>query len=157
LPSVQEELRAVEQHLVARMDELRPMVAEYHELESLAKRLGVDTSPGARPTSAAAATRAAAPRARKKPPARKTKPAARRPKPKAKAKAKANTPSAAGTRQIGAQRREQVLTLIRERPGITVPDISKELGVDAPPLYRVIRKLQSERLITKTGKALQLT
>jgi DNA-binding MarR family transcriptional regulator len=49
-----------------------------------------------------------------------------------------------------------VLELIEQRPGITVSEISTELGVDPPPLYRVVRKLQSDGLIDKDGPALRL-
>src|SRR5688500_20290701 len=131
------------------MEELRPLVAEYQELEQIAQRLGVDTSAAAEP---AAKPTPRTPRAKAQ--AAKKKPAARRPKPRPKAAPRAT--ERVGTREIGAQRREQVLTLISERPGITVPDISGELEVDAPPLYRVVRKLQSEGLITKQGKELRL-
>jgi DeoR/GlpR family transcriptional regulator of sugar metabolism len=61
-----------------------------------------------------------------------------------------------GTRATGRERRDRILQLIRERPGITVPDLAKELNVDAPPIYRVIRKLQAEGTITKDGKTLRM-
>ena len=63
---------------------------------------------------------------------------------------------AGGTRATGAERRARVLALIEQRPGISVPDISKELGVDPPPLYRVVRKLQSDGVVKKEGRALRL-
>ena len=149
MSSVMEELRSLERHIVSRMEELRPLVAEYQELEQIAQRLGLDTSTAAEP-----AAKPTPPKPRAKAQAAKRKPAARRPKPGPKAAPRAT--ERVGTRAIGAQRREHVLTLIGERPGITVPDISGELGVDAPPLYRVVRKLQSEGLITKQGKELRL-
>jgi DNA-binding MarR family transcriptional regulator len=48
-----------------------------------------------------------------------------------------------------------VLGLIRERPGITVSEIAKETGVDAPSLYRVVRRLQAEGTINKEGRELR--
>ena len=48
-----------------------------------------------------------------------------------------------------------MLTLIQERPGITVSELSEALGVDAPPLYRVVRKLISDGAITKDGQQLR--
>jgi DNA-binding IclR family transcriptional regulator len=50
-----------------------------------------------------------------------------------------------------------MLALIGERPGITVPELSEALATDAPSLYRVVRKLQSDGTIAKDGKSLRLT
>ena len=49
-----------------------------------------------------------------------------------------------------------MLSLIRETPGITVPELSEKLGVDAPSLYRVVRKLQSDGTVSKDGKNLRI-
>ena len=38
-----------------------------------------------------------------------------------------------------------------------MPELSEALSVDAPSLYRVVRKLQSDGTIVKDGKALRLT
>jgi predicted transcriptional regulator len=48
-----------------------------------------------------------------------------------------------------------VLRLVQDRPGITVKTIAAELDVDATNLYRHVRKLQHDGLITKHGMALQ--
>ena len=56
-----------------------------------------------------------------------------------------------GTRAKGAERRQQVIELIRARPGITVPDVSQEHGLEPPPVYRVIRKLQASGIVIKEG------
>jgi hypothetical protein len=153
LSSVLDEVRTVQEHIVSRMAELRPLVAEYHELERIAQKLEVDTSQ----LPEIALAPAAAPKPAAKAPARKR---SAKPKAKAKAKAKARAvakpKAAAGTREKGAQRREQILDLIRTRPGITVPDLSGVLGVDPPPLYRVVRKLQADGIVTKNGKELRL-
>jgi uncharacterized membrane protein len=138
--SVIEELRAVEQRLVARMRELRPLVDEYEELKRAAEKLGVDITATSEPRRAAKrrpkpATRRAAKR-RAEPATRRPATGRRRP---------------GGTRATGAERRERVLGLIADRPGITVAEMSKELGVDAPQLYRVVRKLQAEGRIKKQG------
>jgi hypothetical protein len=144
LSSVLDEVRTVQEHIVSRLAELRPLVAEYHELERIAKRLEVDTSQ---------LPEIAKPKARAKPKAA-AKPKAR---PKRAAKAKPASSNVVGTREKGAQRREQILDLIRTRPGITVPDLSVVLGIDPPPLYRVVRKLQADGVVTKSGKELRLT
>jgi hypothetical protein len=169
LSSVLDEVRTVQEHIVSRLAELRPLVAEYQELERLAKQMDVDPAALQVPAILApAAQRAAAPRSAKRSAAKaKAKPrastkreaaATRKPaaKPKARAKAAATAPSPLGTREKGAQRRQQILDLIRTRPGITVPDLSGVLGVDPPPLYRVVRKLQADGIVTKNGKELRL-
>jgi hypothetical protein len=141
---------------------------------SAAKRkpAAAKTKPAAKAKTAAPATPAPAAKAKTAAPATPApaaKPAANakaaapaKPAPAAKPAAKAKPSGAAvrrqpgGTRAAGERRREQVLTLIRERPGITVPDMSKEMGVDAPPLYRVVRKLVSDKVVKKDGKGLTL-
>jgi DNA-binding Lrp family transcriptional regulator len=37
-----------------------------------------------------------------------------------------------------------------------VREISSDIGVDPPPIYRVVRKLQADGLIKKEGTALTL-
>jgi ribosome-binding protein aMBF1 (putative translation factor) len=138
--SVLEDLRGIEDRLVARLQELRPLVEEYAELQRVAERLGVDVD--AAPT---------------KPPARRrkptAKPAARRPRRKRRADSRKRP---GGTQATGAERRERVIALIRERPGISTPEIAADIGVDPPPIYRVVRRLQADGVIKKDGKALQL-
>ena len=126
--TVLEDLKAIEQRVTARIDELRPLLEEYRELESAARRLGIDVD------AIEPARRSSSGRTRR----RRAKPARRR------------------ARSSGrVQRRDQVLALINERPGISVPDIGKELGVDPTGLYRVVRQLQKEGAIRKEGPALQ--
>lgn len=142
--SVFEDLRSLESRLTARLDELRPLVDEYHELEQLAKRLGVEKQRSAQKAPTAAPSR----------------PAARsRPAGQARPRRKAAAGAATGTKTRARpgrkpQRRQQVLDLVRASPGITVPDIGKQLGVDPTGLYRVVRQLEREGAITKSGMAL---
>jgi DNA-binding MarR family transcriptional regulator len=53
-----------------------------------------------------------------------------------------------------SRRQQDVLRLIRDRPGITVKDVATELDVDATNLYRHVRNLQQDGLITKHGTEL---
>jgi transposase-like protein len=142
--SVIEELRSLEQRVAARLAELQPLIEEYEELRRIADRLGLDVE------SAVASPNGARRRARAK----------RAPRARSSArKATASTSSRrrpGGTRSMGAERRARILELVRENPGITVRDVSKELGVDPPPIYRVVRKLQAEGVITKEGTSLRL-
>lgn len=138
--SVLNDLRGIEQRVAARLEELRPLIEEYEELRRIADRLGldVDAAPKQPARAARAERKVAAPRRTRR---RATTSGRRR---------------AGGTRATGAERRARVLELIQQRPGISVPDISKELGVDPPPLYRVVRKLQADGVIKKEGTALRL-
>jgi len=164
--TVLDDLRVVEERIAARLAELEPLVQEYNELQEIATRLDIDRG---RVAAAAPPVASAAPQLEPMP----------KPAPKAKAKPKATArPAAAkrpaavkrravkgaavrrqpgGTQKAGAERRERMLALIRDTPGITVPELSEALSVDAPSLYRVVRKLQSDGTIVKDGKALRLT
>lgn len=52
-------------------------------------------------------------------------------------------------------RQQDVLRLVSERPGISVAEIAKQLGVDATGLYGVVRRLQAKGQIRKDGTALR--
>jgi hypothetical protein len=169
---VLDDLRVVEERIAARIAELEPLVREYNELQQIAERLGIDREralAAAKPQAVAQPAPAAEPAPAPVPvPVPKAEPA--RPKPAANPKAAAKRKPAAkrrpatgaavrrqpgGTQKAGAERRERMLELIRERPGITVPELSEALEVDAPSLYRVVRKLQSDGTISKDGKSLR--
>ena len=140
--SVLDQFRDAEQRVAQRMKELEPAVAEYRELEQVAKRLGIDaaasTEPSARPgsrrppagrrsTSSAGASAAA------------RKPARRRP----------------GRGATPGQRQQQLLELVRNRPGITVREAATELGIDPTGLYRVVRRLEGSGDVRKNGRRLE--
>ena len=179
--SVLDQLRALERQVQQRLRELGPLVAEYRDLEKVAERLGLkrDDETTGEATPADAGERAAAP-ARKpaaKPRAKRTaragtaKRAARKPKstaatkataaakprPKATAAAPPKRKPSARKRAAAApgQRQQDVLRLVRERPGVTVAELAAELGVDATGLYGVVRRLQSKGEITKDGMQLR--
>jgi outer membrane biosynthesis protein TonB len=179
--TVLDDLRAVEDRIASRLAELEPLVQEYNELQEIAARLNIDV---ARATAAAQAEPAPEPVAEPEPEPVAEAAAKPKPKPKGKAKPKPKAKAAAkpaasakrkpaakrravrgaevrrqpgGTQKAGAERRERMLALIGERPGITVPELSEALSTDAPSLYRVVRKLQSDGTIAKDGKSLRLT
>jgi hypothetical protein len=143
--SVLDQFRDVEQRVAQRLKELEPMVAEYRELETIAQRLGID----GRVTANAEAGTAPAGRRRR----------AQRAPGKARA-SRAATSSAARprprARRRGSGKREQdVLELIRARPGITVREAGKALGVDPTGLYRVVHRLEERGEVRKNGRALE--
>ncbi len=184
--SVLDQLRSIEQQVLARLRELRPLVAEYRDLEKVADRLGLkreddepargadaSTAPQA-PNAKPPAKRAAAGRA-KRAAARKRKPAptaraATKPKPKARAASTGSATSApargrgakakASARKRSAvapgQRQQDVLRLVGERPGVTVRELAAELGVDATGLYGIVRRLQGRGQLAKDGTKLRL-
>jgi sugar-specific transcriptional regulator TrmB len=52
------------------------------------------------------------------------------------------------------QRREQVLARVTAQPGVTIREISREMGVDPTSLYRPVRQLEAEGAIRKEGPRL---
>jgi hypothetical protein len=130
--SVIDDLKGLEDRVTRRMTELRPLVDEYRELEQVAQRLGV--------TPAATADTPAPPRPRR---------ARRR---RTSAAARANGRTAGGGRSNG--RRDQLLAMVKARPGITVRDVGTELGVDPTSLYRIVHRLEQEGALQKRGREL---
>ncbi len=66
--------------------------------------------------------------------------------------------SASGTRRRGrrgrrggATRANQALELVKSRPGITIPEIAKEMGIEPNYLYRVLPKLADEGQVKRDG------
>jgi CRP-like cAMP-binding protein len=111
----------------ARLKELRPLVDEYHRLEAAAAALeGVPTSNSR--TSAA--------------PARRT-------------RRRASTSTGTGRRgrpRGSGTRSKQALELVRARPGISIPEIAQEIGIQQNYLYRVLPALQKDGLVRKDGR-----
>jgi hypothetical protein len=116
-------------------------VDEYRELEQVAQRLGVPPKDGAdTPT-----------------PARRT---TRRARSTRRATATTRSTAAAGSarrpgrgRQNG--RRDQLLSMVKARPGITVREVGSELGVDPTSLYRIVHRLEQEGALQKSGRELR--
>ena len=171
--SVLDQFRTAEEQVAKRLRELKPLVAEYHELEQVAQRLGLSvsndtpapgpqppasTKPGRRRRRAAnASTRSAASKRDGSADAGTAKASVA-----ATPARRARSPqSSAGNGRVGsrrASRRQQdVLRLVKQRPGITVSEIAKELGVDATGLYRPVHKLEQDGAIIKRGVTLQPT
>jgi hypothetical protein len=138
--SVLDDLRAAEQRVAKRLKELEPAVAEYRELEAVAQRLGIDaaaTSPPSEPK--------AAPRRRRTSRAA----ASAKPAPSTRRRRRSRGNAAPG------QRAEQLLELVRARPGITVREAGQEFGVDPTSLYRVVHRLEQGGQVQKNGRGLE--
>jgi MarR family protein len=141
--SVEEELRDLERRVAGRLKELRPLVDEYHELERIARRLGLDdgaSAGGEAPAKSrgASARRSRGGRAPGKRSQRHTGPPGAQPSPNGRR----------GTR------RPQVLDAVHTHPGITVRELGAELGVDPTSLYRYVRALEADGEIKKDGLTL---
>jgi hypothetical protein len=54
-------------------------------------------------------------------------------------------------RRGGNTRANQALELVRSKPGITIPEIAKSMGIEPNYLYRVLPKLASDGQIRKDG------
>lgn len=168
MPSLFDEMDALERKVRARIRELQPAATELTRLQTLADRMGIDiesgeggrqttrattrrttrrttASPGTRGTNAAVQT---APTATRRPPTRRAKS-----QPRATATPNATANRSAASRQ--GSRRDDVLRLVKERPGITVRQIGAELAVDGTGLYRVVNKLTADGQIKKEGSSLQ--
>ncbi|HEX6699049.1 MAG TPA: hypothetical protein VF080_19735 [Solirubrobacteraceae bacterium] len=114
----------------ARMKELRPLVDEFHRLEAAAAALdGVGAGASA---PARRARRQAAPSA-----------------------APSAGPRRRGRPRGSGTRSKQALELVRTRPGITIPEIAEEMGIQQNYLYRVLPALQKDGLVRKEGRGWQ--
>src|SRR4051812_33474190 len=173
--SLLDQVRRLERWVRDRLRELEPLVGESEQLRKLAERLGV-TEPAREPaaggeTPSAATTRRANATARapkraargatKRPARRASKPQSAGSTARAGATARQAKPQAARATRARAerarpgQRRDDVLRLVAERPGITVREIAEQLGIDATGLYRAVNQLVDEGHVRKDGARLQ--
>jgi hypothetical protein len=110
----------------ARLKELKPLVEEYQRLEAAAAALdGV-------PQTKVAGNSSRAPRAAQR---RRSTGSGRRGRPKG-----------SGTR--GAE----ALALVKESPGITIPELAEKMGIKQNYLYRVLPGLAEDGLVAKDGR-----
>ena len=116
----------------ARLKELRPLVDEYQRLEAAAAALG------GVPASAGRAAAGPPPKRRQQRRAAAAAPAA--------GKRRRGRPRGSGTRS------KQALELVRNRPGITIPEIAEAMGIQQNYLYRVLPSLQKDGLVRKDGR-----
>jgi hypothetical protein len=147
--SVLDQFRDAEQRIAQRLQELQPAVNEYRELADVAKRLGIHVDAAA---ATKTTTRPARPESRGAPRQRSRARAAGTGRDAATAKA-----AAPSTRRVPAGKRsEQLVELVRGRPGITVREAGAELGVDPTSLYRVVHRLEKSGTLRKSGRALEV-
>ncbi len=115
--------------ITARLEELKPLVEEFHRLEAAERALaGVDAKPAPTPRPGARAKRSGA-----------------------------SAPAGGGGGRRGrpkgsGQRAQQALDLVRNQPGITIPDLAESMGIKQNYLYRVMPDLAEQGLVTKSGR-----
>jgi CRP-like cAMP-binding protein len=134
-----DELKGLEDRVAKRMQELRPLVDEYRELEQVAQRLGVSPQAGAD-------TSGRTPRSTRR------SRTVRRTAATTATTAATSAPATDGSRRNG--RREQLLSMVKARPGITVREVGTELGVDPTSLYRIVHRLEKDGELKKRGREL---
>lgn len=107
-----------------RLQELHPLIEEFHRLEAASAALGgVGTTPAA---------------VRRRP-APSTNGAGRRGRPR-------------GGRSGDNTRAAQTVELVRTQPGITIPELASHMGIKPNYLYRVLPQLADEGKVRREGK-----
>ena len=119
----------VREQITKRLKELKPLVDEYHQLEGMVRKLA--TGDGAARSPGRSSTRARSTRST----------TARR----------RGRPRGSGTRSA------QALTLVEAKPGITIPEMAKEMGITPNYLYRVLPELAKNGKVKKSGKGWEPT
>ena len=114
----------VREQITQRLKELKPLVDEYHKLEAMVRRLV--EGDGARSSSGRSSTRRRSTRSTN---------GRRRGRPRG-----------------GGTRSAQALALVEAKPGITIPEMAKEMGITPNYLYRVLPELAKDGKVKKTGK-----
>src|SRR3954447_6643408 len=120
----------------SRLDELKPLVDEYHRL---------DAPPSARDRPGAGAAA----------PARGRRRAASSGSANGSTRRRSSTGSGSGRRgrpRGSGTRGKQALELVRAKPGITIPELAQDMGIQQNYLYRVLPGLQKDGLVRKEGR-----
>ena len=118
----------VRRQMNERLKQLKPLVDEYHQLEAMVHNLGDGDG-------AAASGRRSRGRRRS------TRSTTRR----------RGRPRGSGTRSA------QALALVQAKPGITIPEMGKEMGITPNYLYRVLPELAKDGKVKKNGKGWEPT
>ncbi len=143
------------QEITGRLNELKPLIDEYHRLEAAAAALaGVGGS--AISTVAAVATRKRGPgRPRGSGKAKKaatTTATATTAAPKAPGKPGRPAKRRAGRRKGSGTRAAEARSFVEGQPGITIPELAAKMGIKQNYLYRVLPGLEQENKVEKKGR-----
>jgi hypothetical protein len=161
MSTVIEDLRRLEERILARIKELEANDAELEQLRDVARRLGIlegsgrDTDPATPTAPTATATTRTTPRRRAQSRGRRSgtgTATGTRARPGGARSATALADAVPAGRQ--STRRERVLEVVGVKPGISVREIVAQLGVNRTSLYPVVRQLVSDGLLYKDGPGL---
>lgn len=153
MSSVMEDLKQLEDRILARIRELEASVAELEQLREVAARLGILAGDG---RNSAPTRTQAAPAARSRRRARGHASTTRARTGGARSATVGGNRSATLHTNGGSTRRERVLEVVAIEPGISVREIVAQLGVNRTSLYPVVRQLVSDGLLHKDGRGLWL-
>jgi CRP-like cAMP-binding protein len=123
-------LEEKKREIASRLKELRPLVDEFHRLEAAQRALeGVSEGGGG-----ASAPRRGRPRG-----------------------SSGSSGGAGGGRRRGrpkgsGTRANQALELVRGAPGITIPEMAQQMGIQQNYLYRVLPDLEQQGVVRKDGR-----
>jgi hypothetical protein len=118
----------VRRQITDRLRELKPLVDEYHQLEAMVKKMGGGGNDGASAT------------------------ATRRPTGRRRAASRSTNGRRRGRPRGSGTRSAQALALVQAKPGITIPEMGKEMGITPNYLYRVLPELAKDGKVKKQGK-----
>jgi ribosomal protein S25 len=108
-----------------RLKELRPLVEEFHRLEAAQRALdGVGDSAPSAPRRAGRRRSASA----------------------GKGTGRRGRPRGSGNRA------QQALKLVKESPGVTIPEMAQKMGIQVNYLYRVLPNLEQDGKVRKEGR-----
>src|SRR3954466_5263387 len=134
-------LEEKKREISARLKELKPLVDEYHRLEAAAAALdGVGDTASApsgstRGASASRRGRGGGTRAAS-----------------GAGSGGGGGPGRRGRPRGSGTRSKQALELVRARPGISIPEMAQEMGIQQNYLYRVLPALQKDGMVRKDGR-----
>jgi CRP-like cAMP-binding protein len=111
-----------------RLKELRPLVDEFHRLEAAVRALDGVGAPRAATGGATTTRRRAAAGG------------------STSGNGRRGRPKGSGTRG------KQALELVRAHPGVTIPELAEQMGIQQNYLYRVLPGLQKEGMVRKEGR-----
>ncbi len=123
-------LEVKKREITDRLKELKPLVEEYHRLEAASSALQGVASNGA----------AARPAARRATKGRQSASSA------GAGTGRRGRPKGSGTRS------KQALKIVKDKPGITIPELAKAMGIKQNYLYRVLPSLAQDGLVSKKGR-----
>jgi hypothetical protein len=159
MSTVIEDLKRLEERILARIKELEANDAELEQLRDVAGRLGIleDSGRDGGPATATGPPATATTRTRRhSQPRGRTSGEGNRTGTRARAGGARSATALADAVPTGRQstRRERVLEVVGVKPGISVREIVAQLGVNRTSLYPVVRQLVSDGLLYKDGPGL---